>query len=119
MNFLSRFSSLLIIFTACIHTFAEGSQEAKIHSAFLKQRIYESLRQANCFTSIDKRTFSGVHPSGIAEAQRYLDKMGEDYAIYEPDPSLVSSYVNFMCKHKSTGTHGVLPELPPEYAVCF
>ena len=120
MKFLTRFCTLLIIYTASMHTLVEGSQENKVFKAFLKQRIYESLRSSTgCLSGIDKNELSSLHPSGITEARRYLDGIGKDYALYEPNPAIVSSYVTFMCDSKNFGSHGVLPQLPPEHTVCF
>ena len=46
MNFLSRFCSLLLICTACIHTFAEGSQEARLkREVNVKTQIFITLKQ--------------------------------------------------------------------------
>mmetsp|Transcript_5769 Transcript_5769/g.16952 ORF Transcript_5769/g.16952 Transcript_5769/m.16952 type:complete len:211 (+) Transcript_5769:1000-1632(+) len=118
MTFIIHFCTLFIICATCMHILVEGSQEVQLFSAFLKQRIYDSLRsRTDCLTGVDKRALHSVHPSGIVEAQRYLEKMGKDGAYYEPDPSMVNSYVTYMCETKHFGSGTKLPVLPQEYAM--
>jgi len=94
----------------------QGSREHQAFQAFLKQSIYDSLRSTpGCLEGVDRRALHSIHPSGIDQARKYLREIGKDEAYFKPDPSMVNSYVTYMCETKKFGGGGNLPLLPQEY----
>ena len=120
MTFLFRSCTLFLIYASHMHIIVQGSREHQASEAFLKQSIYNSLRSTpGCLEGVDRRALHPMHPSGIDQAKKYLREIGKDEAYYKPDPSMVNSYVTYMCETKKFGGGGKLPVLPQEYVVCL
>ena len=119
MTFLFRSCALFVIYASHMLIIVQGSGEHQAFEAFLKQSLYDSLRSTpGCLEGVDRRALHSMHPSGIDQAKKYLREIGKDEAYFKPDPSLVNSYVTYMCETKKFGKGGNLPVLPQEYVVC-